>query len=145
MTRRKIKSLFAVCMLLASMQAYADDNVDITLNSVANLSPQLRDGQRIGQGQIQTQQAHRGFQVWLEAPRSSEAPNRYILMGKNNRQHKLFVIIGQAGWQPDSQGGLGIIKLTRDRQARFDIVVNGGQYAPIDTYTVTVQGRYLEP
>ena len=37
------------------------------------------------------------------------------------------------------------MKQTRDVQAQFDIVANGNQNAPVDTYVIRVQGRYLEP
>ncbi|EMQ1872079.1 invasin, partial [Salmonella enterica] len=89
--------------------------------------------------------AHSGYQVWLNAERNGESPDRYVLTGKSNRQHKLYVIIGQNGWVPDNKGGEGIIKRTREMQEQFDIVANGHQSVPVDTYVITVQGRYFEP
>ncbi|MDA6076980.1 invasin [Edwardsiella anguillarum] len=126
-----------------SIPAQANDSVDITLNSVSNLSSQVRDGQMISRGRITGQQIRQGYQVWLDAERNGDAPNRYVLTGKNSRQHKLYVIIGQEGWVPDTKDGLGIIKYTRKGQEQFDIVANGNQSVPIDTYVITIQGRYL--
>ncbi|ELC8790632.1 invasin [Salmonella enterica] len=146
MTQRVIKSVLAALVILGSMQAQAGDDVDISLNgALKNISPQVRDGQLIGQGQISTQQPHSGYQVWLKAERVGEAPDRYVLTGVNNSQHKLYVIIGQNGWVPDTRSGTGIIKQTGEVQARFDIVANGQQNVPADIYDITVNGRYIEP
>ncbi|EDS3841756.1 AfaD family invasin [Citrobacter portucalensis] len=145
MTQRVIKGVLTAFIIMGAVQVQADDNVDIILNGVSNLNPQVRDGQVISHGRISTQQAHSGYQVWLNAEKNGDSPDRYVLTGKNNRQHKLYVIIGQEGWVPDIRSGAGIIKQTRESQERFDIVVNGHQNVPADTYTITVQGRYIAP
>ncbi|MGY0163505.1 AfaD family invasin [Edwardsiella tarda] len=145
MTLPVIKSALLVCVTFGTMQVQANDNMDITLNGISNSTQQVSDGQIVGHGRVSTQQAHSGYQVWLNAERNGDAPHRYILEGKNNRQHKLYVVIDQEGWRPDIKGGLGIIKQTRDVQAQFDIVANGNQNAPVDTYVIRVQCRYLEP
>ncbi|MGY0147481.1 AfaD family invasin [Edwardsiella tarda] len=145
MTQRVIKGVLAGLIILGSMQAYANDTVSITLNGVSSMSSPLRDGQVISHGQISTQMAHRGYHVWLNAERNGDAPNRYILTGRSNQQNKIYVIIGQDGWVPDSKSGVGIIKQTQEAQAQFDIVMNGTQDAPADSYVIIAQGRYLEP
>ncbi|EAA3110496.1 invasin [Salmonella enterica subsp. enterica serovar Montevideo] len=145
MTQGVIKRGMVAFVIFGAVYAHANDDVDITLNSALNLNSQISDGQLIGYGRISTQQAHSGYQVWLNAERNGESPDRYVLTGKSNRQHKLYVIIGQNGWVPDNKGGEGIIKRTREMQEQFDIVANGHQSVPVDTYVITVQGRYFEP
>lgn len=145
MTQRVIKGVLAGLIVLGSMQAYANDTVSITLNGVSNMNSPLRDGQVISHGQISTRMAHRGYHVWLNAERNSDAPNRYILTGKSNPRNKISVIIGQDGWEPDNKSGVGIIKQSQEAQAQFDVVVNGTQDALADSYVIIAQGRYLAP
>ncbi|HGP2366853.1 TPA: AfaD family invasin [Salmonella enterica] len=144
MTPRVTKSVLATLAILGVLQAQAHDNVNIVLN-ISNIRSTVRDGEVVARGQISTLLAHSGYHVWLNAEKNGDIPNRYVLIGENNNQHKLSVIIGQNGWIPDIKGGAGIIKQTREVQAQFDIVVNGNQTVAADTYTISVQGGYLEP
>lgn len=145
MTHRVIKGVLAGLIILGWMQAYANDTVSITLNGVSSMSSPLQEGQVISHGQISTQMVHRGYHVWLNAERNGDAPNRYILTGKYNQRNKIYVIIGQDGWVPDSKSGVGIIKQTKESQAQFDIVVSGTQAVSADSYVIIVQGQYLVP
>ena len=145
MTQSIMKGLLAALFILGALNAQAEGKTELTLRTVPNLSTQVRDGQRIGGGEIRTQEAHSGYQVRLDAPLLGDAPNRYVILGGNNPQHKLRVMLGQDGWTPNKKTMNGIIKQTSEAQTYFDIVADGNQIVPADEYSLTVQGCYLEP
>ncbi|ELM3737373.1 invasin [Edwardsiella piscicida] len=137
--------LLAALFTFGTLNSQAEGNVELTLRMVPNLSSQVWDGQKISGGEIRTHNAHSGYQVWLDAPQLMGAPNRYVISGKSGAQHKLRVILVQNGWEPDKKTGHGVIKLTGEAQAYFDIIADGNQTIPADSYPITMWGCYLEP
>lgn len=143
MTQAMMIQFLPVLMVLSAMQVQADDAAVLNLQMAPTLNGSVHDGQMIGHGQISTQQPHRGYHVWIEARKSGDAPNHYIITGRNNPQHELRVVVGQDGWMPDTKEGKGIVILTEDSLARFDIVAEGSQSIEADDYSLMAGGTIL--
>ncbi|MEG0868513.1 MAG: AfaD family invasin [Hafnia sp.] len=145
----KVRSLAIVLLILTTMLAFevqaVESKPDLTASMRTNLNASVHDGEKIGRGQIFHQGEHVGFQVWLDAMKSGSAPERYVIRGRNNPSHELRVVLGQDGWVPDDKEGRGIIKLTSEPQAVFDIVADGNQTLEPDEYSVMIYGAYLFP
>ncbi|MEB7742506.1 invasin [Escherichia coli] len=145
MTQTVIKGLLAAFIILGTLQARADEKPELTLQTAPHLSTQVRDGQLIARGQISSQAPHLGYRVRLDALKSGDAPDQYLITGKQNSQNRLRVRIGQDGWVPDAEEGNGITRQTGEVQAGFDIVAQGNQTVPADEYQIKVWGAYLAP
>jgi len=125
-----------------SVQAKAPPDVRLTTNSFPE--HEIHDGSIIAKGKVIIQDAHAGVQIWMDAPQSSEAANRYLLIGKNNPAHQLRVCIQQPAGIPDRYHGNGIIIASVDRVVDFEIVVDGKQQFSPDEYELRVMASDYE-
>ncbi|CAI1728219.1 putative pilin structural protein SafD [Serratia fonticola] len=105
----------------------------------------VADGKRLGEGRISLHELHTGFQIWSEAPKSTERPERYVLTGRQSDAHKLRVRLEGNDWEPDTKTGEGLILNTGDDAARFFIVVDGEQKIVADNYPIQITGVALTP
>lgn len=145
MTQIMMRSLVMAVLVLTALSARADDKPELTLSGRSHLGSQVREGDLIANGKITYQGRHSGFKVWLEARKSGEAPDHYIVTGTHDGEHELRVVIGRDGWRPDDKAGNGIIILTGEPQAEFDVVSDRDQTVAADEYRIMVNGAYQVP
>ncbi|WP_042524898.1 AfaD family invasin [Yersinia ruckeri] len=135
----------AVCGAGLSLAQAADTpQLNLQMNN-GLLSGHVNGERRIGQGRIQYYGNHLGFQVWSDASKSGAQPNSYVLLGKNNSSNKLRIRIEQKDWQPDHEGGKGIILHYGGESATFDVVIDGDQTVVADHYSLALNAAMLLP
>ncbi|MGL4354767.1 MAG: AfaD family invasin [Aeromonas popoffii] len=135
----------AACSAGLSLAQAADTpQLNLQINS-GLLSGRINGEFRIGKGLIEYDGEHLGFQVWSDATKSGPQPNRYVLIGQNNSNNKLRIRIEYPGWQPDNEGGKGIILRDGGNSATFDVVVDGDQTVIADHYSLALKGALLLP
>jgi len=132
-------------MSMAPHAYAADDKPELHLSSRPITDTYLQNGMVIAHGRVIYSEAHNGFQVWLNSPQNGNSPNQYVINGKNDSSHQLRVRTEQEGWTADIKGGKGIISLTREEQASFDIVVDGTQDVMPDQYVIVAQAVAILP
>lgn len=140
-----MNGLIAIFFMLLSLYSKAGSKVELNLWIVPKLSTHVFDGQKIGSGEISTQDVHSGYNVWIDAPLSGSVPNRYLITGRYSTQHELHVILEQNNWSPNEKTCKGIVKQTGEAQAYFDVIADGEQNIPVDEYRITVLGDYFTP
>ncbi len=132
--------------LLWGLQVRAADAPQLDVRfPQGQVAGRIADGTRIGQGRITYHGGHVGFQVWAEGSTAGGQPNRYVLMGQQGQRHALKVRLEKEGWQPDNQGGKGIILHAGDDSAEFDVMADGDQTVVSDSYPIDIRGVSLLP
>lgn len=135
----------AACGAGLSLARAADTpQLSLQINS-GLLSGHINGERRIGQGRIGYYGQHLGFQVWSDVIKSGQQPNSYVLVGQNNSNNTLRIRIEQNDWQPDHEGGKGIILHYGGESATFDVVVDGDQTVIADHYSLALKGAVLLP
>ncbi|MGL4915628.1 MAG: AfaD family invasin, partial [Aeromonas allosaccharophila] len=94
---------------------------------------------QIGSGRISAIGVHDGFQIWINAVKSGEQANRYIIYGKNSG-HPLRVWIGGDGWANNMESGNGIIINDSREEAVFKVYLDGEQSVATDSYSFVLTG-----
>ncbi|EBN6690077.1 invasin [Salmonella enterica subsp. enterica serovar Java] len=145
MVRIFMRCLVTAVFVLTAMTSRAENKPELKLLFRPGMENQFRAGEKIGIGRITYYGAHQGFRVWLEAIKSDDAPERYILTGKHNPENKVRIIIGGDSWFPDPRNGNGIIKMTREAQVTFSVMSDGRQTVPPDEYVIAVNSAYMVP
>ena len=123
----------------------ADDEPKMQLSARPLSGTYLQNGTVIGHGTVSYSGVHSGFEVWLDAPQNGGRPGHYVIRGKNNVSHLLHIRLEQEGWAADIKGGKGILLLTGEEQANFDIVVNDAQDVMPDQYAIVAQAVAILP
>lgn len=138
--------LLATALCLPAMATQATEKVpEIVLSMHPPQDTRLRDGVVIGQGQITFEGEHAGYQVWLDAPKSSSIPGRYVLLGKRNSAHHLRVRLDGESWSGENKDNGGIINATTGERAHFDIVIDGNQHVAADEYAIAANVAAIDP
>jgi len=138
--------LMAMAFYLSTAEANATEGIpEIRLDMRPPQDTFLRDGTVIGHGWLAFQEVHTGYQVWLDASRSSAAPGRYVLVGKRNSAHQLRIRLAGEGWESENEGEGGIVSATTDERTRFDIVIDGHQDVAADEYVITASAAAIVP
>ncbi|WP_165283110.1 AfaD family invasin [Serratia sp. 1D1416] len=119
-----------------SVQA-AEPEVSLTARTQGDT--RLRDGALVAEGRVRVREAHSGVQVWLDAVKSGDAPDRYVLSGRNHPAHQLRVRLSARDSEADSRDGKGRILRTAEEQVRYEVVVDGDQQASPDEYDLRVR------
>ncbi len=101
----------------------------------------LSDGTRMATGRILCRDSHSGFHVWMNAQKAEVQSAHYIIKGQLNNQHEMRVRLSGDGWYPSTTGEHnGIVKIGRDENAIFDILIDGNQNLTPDRYTLSLSG-----
>lgn len=130
---------------LVSGAALAESDARLALQaSSPHMAGRIPDGTLLARGKITAQQAHNGFQVWIDAPAGGNRSQRYVLAGKNKADNRLAVRLEGHEWHPDIQGGQGIRTYSRMPVATFSIVTDGDQVVSPDIWSPQVKGGVLE-
>ncbi|WP_273908572.1 AfaD family invasin [Enterobacter bugandensis] len=139
---KKIIHIIAVCLSLMTVHASAvEKKLEIILSVRPVLNSYLVDGTIVGTGKVIYHGEHTGFQVWLDGERHNNIPTRYLITGKNNGSNKLFVRLEQTGWEPNEKANGGLITYSREEQADFSIVADGGQQISADEYVIVAKAK----
>ena len=143
MIRKVVTGLVASMFIGGVLPVVAGDNPELSMVTLPVVSSHVEDRQVIAHGYISSSENHGGFQVWLDAASLANEPDRYVITGKYDRQHELRIFIGRDGWQP-VKGGRGIVMLTGDSQAEFDVMADGAQDVSGDEYRVVIHASHYE-
>lgn len=146
-TKRYITgTLMVLAAIIPPTMARATDKLVVQVSMQAHIQAgHVVDGQRLGRGAIVFHDAHTGFQVWSDEQKSGDRPERYVLAGSNNTDHKLRVRLEGDNWQPDDKSGKGITLYSGDEVGHFYIVVDGEQTISADRYSFKVSGTAILP
>lgn len=141
-TKRYITgTLMVLAGIMPLAPARAADTPVVKVNMQEHIQAgHVADGQRLGRGVIVFHDAHTGFHVWSDEQKSGDRPERYVLAGSNNMDHKLRIRLEGDDWQPDNKEGKGITLYSGDEISRFYIVVDGEQTISADRYSFQVNG-----
>lgn len=141
MTIKQITAgLMAALSLITTLPAQAAlPEVSLTVRPLADND--LRDGTVVARGWVTDRTPHAGLQVWLEALRQGEAPDRYVLTGQNDPGHTLRVRLraDTENGVPDEQSGRGLLIRTTEEQVSLVIEADGAQQAPPDVYPLILK------
>lgn len=137
-------ALILTTMISGLVQADDTPQIILKMRSVLE-SGKLTDGTRLGVGRIVFHEEHSGFQVWSDSVKSTDQPHRYVLAGDQDIDHKLQVRLEGDGWQSDVKEGKGIILVTSDDMAKFDVKADGEQTVVADRYQLQINGMALLP
>lgn len=122
------------------------DELKLTLRMYSDkIAGFVKDGVYIGEGRVTSNEDHTGVQVWSDAVHSGTQPNKYVMMGNGDGNHKLNIRIENDGWKLDAEGNNGITKDTKDSDNVFYVVVDGDQMVSADSYTIRFASKILSP
>ncbi|WP_396076090.1 AfaD family invasin [Escherichia coli] len=117
---------------------------ELELSSLNRMGGNLSDGTRIATGQILCRDSHSGFHVWMNAQKAGYQPEHYIIRGQLNSQNEIRVRLTGDRWSPSvDKGQNGVIRISADERAIFDILVDGRQNVEADRYILSLHGVCL--
>ena len=126
--RYRIMSLSCVVFLMIGGLSQA---AEITLVSHRSTGSQLRDGMILATGRIICREIHTGFQIWM-------------IQNSKGNQGELRVRIGGNSWFSSlDEEWQGWIRLGKEKQVNFDVIVDGEQYIPPGKYIFSVSGKCM--
>ena len=139
--RYRIMSLSCVVFLMIGGLSQA---AEITLVSHRSTGSQLRDGMILATGRIICREIHTGFQIWMNDRQEGGHPRHYVIQNSKGNQGELRVRIGGNSWFSSlDEEGQGWIRLGKEKQVNFDVIVDGEQYIPPGKYIFSVSGKCM--
>lgn len=128
-------------LYLTSFYSYAQQlNFDISINN-KYLARHYSDGTVIGYGKLSHPDEHKGFFISPTQKKSSIIGKNFIITGKTNINNTINIKISGNNWILDKDSNF--ILVTNDKDAYFQIVLDGEQYIKPDKYSISLNGAYI--
>lgn len=141
--KRNYILLYFICALFLP-NAFSMNVVDLKLQMQSDkISGLIDGGYRIGEGKVFFHGEHSGFRVYVNSQQTGNKPNEYLLMGNAKKENRIRIKLEKEGWTPDTNNGNGIIILTKDSNASFDILIDGTQNVQADRYDVNISASVI--
>ncbi|EEY3971055.1 adhesin [Escherichia coli] len=138
MKKRILAAISSTLIIILTGESQA---TELALYPQYNNGGRLADATRIAKGRIVCQNAHSGFHIWMNAQKAGEQLGHYIIKGQTNSQHEIRVRLSGDGWLPATTGEHnGIVRIGRDENAIFDVLIDGDQNVTPDRYTLSLSG-----
>lgn len=136
------KTIFiSLGLYLPFSYSYAQQLIfDISINN-KNLSGYYSDGTVIGYGMISHLDEHKGFLISTNQRKSSITENNIIITGKTNINNTINIKIAGNNWRTDEDNNF--ILITKEKEAYFQLILNGEQYIKPDKYNISLNGAYI--
>ncbi|EFG6833514.1 adhesin [Escherichia coli] len=139
--KRVLTALSSTVLIVASSLSQA---VELNLVPRNGVIGDLYDGTNIATGRIVCLGEHMSFNLWINSPSVENNPGHYIIQGRQDSRHKLYVRIDGEGWSPSvREGRKGMVRYGQDEQAVFHVVLDGRQNVVADEYVYSITGECL--
>ncbi|HEC4831796.1 TPA: adhesin, partial [Escherichia coli] len=101
-------------------------------------------GMILATGRIICREIHTGFQIWMNDRQEGGHPRHYVIQNSKGNQGELRVRIGGNSWFSSlDEEWQGWIRLGKEKQVNFDVIVDGEQYIPPGKYIFSVSGKCM--